>query len=137
MTGRGDQPERPEPEAAGTPALEWVVAAVGATTLAGVVGFLVWAGFAERDGTPDVVVVVETVEPVSGGHRVSFVALNQGEATAAAVRVRGEIAGPDGETSWAQIEHLPHGGERRGALIFSRAPEPGTLRLRVEGWVDP
>lgn len=121
------------------PAIEWIVAAIGALLVAGTIGYLVLHAVVRDQAPPDLRVVAEGTLALQGGYLVEFRAINAGAQAAAAVLIEGALEGPGGtiETSEATIDYLPARSERQGGLIFSHDPRAYRLRLRPKGWVDP
>jgi uncharacterized protein (TIGR02588 family) len=121
------------------PLAEWIVAAVGALLVVGIVGYLVFLAVSRDEAPPDVRVVAARVVAQQGGYVVRFRAINAGAQAAVQLLVEGQLVGSDGvtETSEATIDYLPPGAEREGGLIFSRDPREHELHLRAKGYVDP
>lgn len=113
--------------------LEWAAAALGLLlTLAALVVVLVET-FAERT-PPDIDLRVVAIAPAGAGWRVEVEASNSGRATAADLRIEGEVAG---ETAQTQIAYLPGRGTERATLGFQQDPRGGDLELAVRGWSEP
>ena len=131
--------ERDTDEARPIPVTEWVVAAIGAVLVAGVIGWLVWLATMRDERPPDVRVVEVGVVALQDGWLVKFRAANAGAQAAAELLIEGELVGPEGaiETSEATVDYLPPGSEREGGLIFSRDPRRHEVRLRAKGYVHP
>jgi uncharacterized protein (TIGR02588 family) len=121
------------------PPLEWAAGALGLALFLGSVAFLVHAGLAGREATPEIGFRVEPVRVVEGGFEVAFVVVNRGGATAAEVAVEGQLL--DGErrieTSELTFDFVPARSERRGALRFARDPRQLRLELRARSWREP
>lgn len=112
--------------------LEWAAAALGLLlTLAALVVVLVEA-FSPRT-PPDIDLRVLAIAPAGAGWRVEIEASNRGRATAADLRIEGEVAG---ETAQTQIAYLPGRGSERATLGFDHDPR-GDLELTVRGWTEP
>jgi uncharacterized protein (TIGR02588 family) len=123
-----------------TPGLEWAAAAVGGAILAAMIGYMLWTALARPEEPPELSVRIEAVRPAGESYLVEFIARNDGQTTAAAVLVSGELTpGRAGavERSEAQLDFVPKRSERRGGLIFGSDPARGTLALRVEGFSYP
>lgn len=119
---------------------EWLCAAIGAAMTLGTIGFLSYEGFSEPDGAvPRLAVAVDSVASQPSGYLVGFTARNDGEATAAAVRVVGELrrGGEVVQTSEVTLDYVPEASERAGGLIFSLDPADHTLDLRATGYARP
>ncbi|GGK54567.1 hypothetical protein [Salinarimonas ramus] len=125
------------------PRLTWpeaVSATSGLLILLGVLAVLGYDGIVGGDAPPAIEVRAEAVHETRGGHLVQIVARNEGDETAATVRVVGRLVGPDGttvETSAATFAYVPAGSERSGGLYFSADPQRYALRLDAEGYVRP
>ena len=118
---------------------EWAVAALGLALVVGGIGYM-----AHHALTTDAKVLEVTVERVSthatqGGYVVTFAARNHGNATAASLRVEGELRrGPSVmETSGATVDYLPSFSERWGGLFFREDPDRHELRLFPKGYAQP
>jgi uncharacterized protein (TIGR02588 family) len=132
-----DQPRPPAPRE--IPALEWVVAGLGALLVLGTIGYLA-AQALWRDATPpDVRLVAEPARALEDGWLVRFRALNRGGEPAAELLIEGELRGPEGsvETSEATLDYLPPGSQREGGLLFSHDPRRFELALRAKGYARP
>ena len=122
-----------------TSTVEWIVAAVSAALVLGVLGFLIYDGLRHPTTPPDVTVQVDSIREAGPGYLVLFRALNRGRATAAELVVAGELEADTGrvETSETMIDYVPGGGEQRGGLYFTRDPRRLQLRLRAHGYREP
>lgn len=125
--------------ASGTSRLEWAVASIGASMVAGLLGFMVWTGLAQGDALPDLVVSEQGRLELSGGHMVRFTVRNGGDRPAADVPVRGELLedGKSVEQREVTIDYVPGKGEQAGAIIFTRQPDGLELRLSAGGYAEP
>jgi uncharacterized protein (TIGR02588 family) len=131
--------EPPIRGAPNTSTAEWVVAAVSAALVAGVLGFLIYDGVRSPHTPPDVTVEVDSIQTAGPGYLVLFRARNSGRSTAADVVVEGELEADTGriESSETTIDYVPAEGEQRGGLYFTRDPRGLRLRLRARGYRDP
>jgi uncharacterized protein (TIGR02588 family) len=135
-------PRKPPPRrglAERTPVAEWTAAALGLVLTLAVVGYSVWEGLTGDGGPPALSVEAKTAEAVEHGHVVPLVVRNAGDATAAAVEVRGvlEQAGQVVEERRAVFAYVPGGGQAKGGLVFERDPKTFTLRVAAEGYEEP
>lgn len=130
--------EPPIQGAPNTSTAEWIVAAVSAALVIGVVGFLIYDGVRPLT-PPNVTIEVDSVRTAGLGYLVLFRARNSGRGTAADVVVEGELAADSGrvETSETTIDYVPAGGVQRGGLYFEHDPRQLRLRLRAQGYRDP
>ena len=120
--------------------LEWISAGVGLLLAAAMVGFIGWEA-ATGDGREPPALVVEPQRAVrtAGGYVVEFVARNSSEATAAAVRIEGQLkqGGESVETSEASLGYVPGRSRREGGLVFTRDPRRYRLEMRATGYELP
>jgi len=132
-----EQPCPPGPRE--IPALEWVVAGIGALLVAGTIGYLAAQALWRDTTPPDVRLVAEPAREQQGGWLVRFHAFNRGGEPAAELLIEGELRGPDGtvETSEATLDYLPPGSQRDGGLFFTGDPRRFELTLRAKGYTRP
>ncbi|MBN9022326.1 MAG: hypothetical protein J0H08_09595 [Rhizobiales bacterium] len=121
---------------------EWVAAALGAAILAGLVGFLVYAGVTRTEAPmPDIVATpAPPVRLGSGTYLMPLRVENLGHATGANVTVRGSLADAAGtvlEESATTFDFVAQHSVETGGLLFTADPRSGTLSVRVEGYADP
>lgn len=121
------------------PTLEWVVGGLGALIVAGVIGFLLYEGFAGGASPPEIHVEIKRIAPVRDGFRVQFEARNAGDEAAAQVAIEGVLSRPNAEPerSTVTLAYLPGRSERGGGLFFSADPRSGELSLRAQSYEDP
>ena len=78
------------------------------------------------------------IEAQPQGFLVPFEAVNDGDATAAAVEIVGRLRlGELTEESRVTIDYLPAASYGRGGLWFRQDPRQGELVLRAEGYLEP
>jgi len=132
----GKAPIRSAPD---TSAAEWIVAAVSALLVLGVIGFLLYEGVASPKKPPDVTIEVDSVQQAGPGFVALLRARNDGDNTAADVIIEGELMadGKPVEKSETMIDYVPAGGQQRAGLYFTRDPRSLELRLRAHGYRDP
>jgi uncharacterized protein (TIGR02588 family) len=133
---RGKPPIRGAPS---TSTAEWIVAALSALLVLGVIGFLIYDGLGSPKTPPDVRVEVDSIQQAGPGFLVLLRARNMGNNTAADVIIEGELMTDSGrvETSETVIDYVPAGGEQRAGLYFIRDPRKAKLRLRAHGYREP
>jgi uncharacterized protein (TIGR02588 family) len=121
------------------PWLEWAVGAVGALLFIAILGVLLTNALRDTGAAPSISTRVESIEPVDTGYVVKFIAMNDGELTAAQVRLEAELVTPTGERETRELtfDYLPPHSERRGGFIFQNDPRAGALRIEADGYVDP
>ncbi|MDQ4061153.1 MAG: TIGR02588 family protein [Pseudomonadota bacterium] len=122
-----------------TPWLEWVASGIGLVLATGTIGYMSWQAFRADDAPPAVVVRMERIVPGGAGYTVEIRAANRGDATAAQVRIEGELKrdGQTVETSETTFDYVPGRSERKGGLFFNQDPRPLTLELRAKGYAQP
>lgn len=125
-------------QAKAAPLLEWVTGAIGALIFCALLAVMIATGLSGADGPPSVRVTIERVQQVESGYVVEFIARNDGEGTAAAVDIVGELStGEQAEERRAHVDYLPPHSERRGGVFFETDPRQGEFTLRAEGYNDP
>ena len=136
---RKEQEKAPLRTAPHTSTAEWIVAAVSATLVLGMIGFLVYDGVASPGTPPDVTIEVDSIQQAGPGYLVIFRVRNSGRKTAADVNVEGELMADSGqvETSEITVDYVPARGQQRAGLYFTRDPRRLNLRLRAQGYREP
>lgn len=121
------------------PLIEWIAAAVGFALVAATLGFLAFRAVSEDRTPPSIVLRVESVERVASGWLVRIRALNEGERTAADVKVEGTLkrGGKVVETAETSFKFLPPRSHRSGGLYFSQDPSQLELELAPKGYESP
>ena len=122
-----------------TSTLEWIVAAVGLILVIGTIGFMIYEALTSKDAPPKFETSVERIDEINSGYRVIFKTVNEGEKTAADVRIEGELK--DGtqsvEKSETTISYAPSKSEVRGGLFFKNNPQQLQMEVRVAGYSEP
>jgi uncharacterized protein (TIGR02588 family) len=126
-------------KAPNTSTAEWIVAAVSAALVLGVLGFLIYDGVRHPSTPPDITIEIDSIQPAGPGYLVLVRARNRGRNTAADLIVEGELESDTGrvETSQTTIDYVPAGGLQRAGLYFQRDPRTLKLRLRAHGYREP
>lgn len=134
MNDRRDQQEDLPDD---TPAVEWVLAGISALLFVGGFIYLVAHGVMVGNGPADLR-IVHTLAPTDP-HRVDFTLVNMGQATAAQVRVKGQVLenGKVSEESSAVVDYAPEGSSEQGSLIFYRDIRGLEFRIAAEGFSAP
>lgn len=118
---------------------EWPAAVVSTLLVLGVVGYLLYDAVARPQTPPAVTVQADSVLKAGGQWLVRFRAENRGHATAADVKVRGELM--EGlravESSEAVLDYVPGESVRHGGLFFRADPRAYRLELRALGYQEP
>ncbi len=136
--GAGGEHGPPE-HAASASKLEWAAAAVGLVLVVGMVAFIAYYALTTEAKAPAVTVEVIGVESVADAYLARFRAKNRSSATAAALRVEGELRQGQTvvESSQATLDYLPPFSERRGGLFFQQDPRRYELRIAPKGYAEP
>lgn len=117
-----------------TPALEWITGAVGALIFLGMLGVLIANGASDPGNPPEIIATVERITQTEGGHVVAFTVRNEGDITAAQVRLVGKAGAEEREIT---LDFLPPHSERRAGLIFQSDPRAQALIIQADGYMDP
>jgi uncharacterized protein (TIGR02588 family) len=128
-----------KPRAPNTSTAEWIVAALSAALVLGVVGFLIYDGVRAPSTPPDVTIEIDSVQQAGPGYLVLFRAVNRGRSSAAEVMVEGELEADTGrvEASETTIDYVPAGGQQRAGIFFTRDHRRLRLKLRAHGYREP
>lgn len=122
-------------QAAATPALEWIAAALG---LAAILFVAVVIGrealTAEQTQLPSLEVRATRVVPNAAGFVVEFEVINHASGTAATVEIEGVLGS---ETSSATLDYVAGDASAKGGLFFRQDPRGEKLELRALGFQTP
>lgn len=120
---------RPGEAEAPPPFWEWVAAGLGLLLLLASLGYLLLDAWRGEDRPPAPVIQVLAVEAQPGRFLVRLRVSNEGKATAAGLRVEGELRRGEEvvERSEIEFQHVPGRSSREGGLFFTQ--DPRTLRL--------
>lgn len=116
---------------------EWLAAALGGLIFLGLLGF--FAREATRsEGTPDIVVRVDSVRSATAGH-IAFISARNAGGAATSVRIVGELSrnGAVVETADIMLELLGRRSTQSAGLYFSRDPAQHDLRVRPVSFLVP
>jgi uncharacterized protein (TIGR02588 family) len=117
--------------------VEWVIVALSAAAVAGVIGFLVLDVAMDSEGPPAPVVRLhpERAYEIPNGWMLPATAVNKGDRSAQALLLVAS-ATVDGETEEAEVtvDYLPGGSQAQVTFGFSAEPE-GEIDVRVSGFV--
>lgn len=118
---------------------EWIVAGVGVILVVGSFGFLGYEAFRGQTSHPDIVVQVDAILPIHAGYVVQINILNQGDATAATLKIEGVLlrGTKQIEMSETTLDYVPAHSQRKGGLFFASDPRRVTLQLRAKGYEEP
>ena len=118
-------------------ALEWTVFGISAALIAATVVILLHAHVTSAQRPP--LLVVHLGEPMArgDGFAVPLEVSNEGDTTAAGIRIEVTLSGQEGEErSEVELAFVPRGSRRRAWVAFDRFPA-GALRARVLGYEEP
>lgn len=130
----------PQPKAQTATKWEWILGVLGGLLTLGTVGFLGWEAVAQPgDALPALSVEVDSLAPQGERWVVQVRARNGGHATAASVRIVGELVSDTGvvETSDVVLDYVPESSSREAGLVFTEDPARHRLRLRATGYERP
>ncbi len=121
------------------PFWEWVCAGIGLLLLAGSIGYLLVDARASRGAIPVPVVELRDVQAQGPHFLVRIEVRNDGHATAAALRVQGELLRGEAvvESSEVELDYLPARSSRGAAMLFTQDPLTLRLVLTPRGWREP
>lgn len=122
-----------------TPALEWLVAAIGFIVVIGTLGFLLFDAVTEQDTPPQIIVEAKEIVPTQNGFLVKLEIENKGDNHASEVEVEGKLmqGEQEKETSSVAIGYAPSHSKRQGGMFFTENPKDFELKLRVLGYAKP
>lgn len=131
----GDQSLQEEPPSA----WEWLVAAIGLVLLVASIGYLTYDAVAGNGDVPVPTLRVTGIEPQGTHFLVRLQVVNAGRATAADLRVDGELR-RDGEVverSETTFDYLPGRSAREAGLFFRHDPRALELVLTARSYQQP
>ncbi|MCJ8518660.1 uncharacterized protein (TIGR02588 family) [Pseudorhizobium tarimense] len=119
--------------------LEWATGIISMLLIIGMIGWIAGEAIFQQQTSPAFRSEVVATHEVDGGFRVEFEIFNDGTSTAAAVEVRGELAGPGQPTETAEttFDYVPARSSSKGGLIFTQNPSGGVIRIRAVGYTEP
>ena len=122
-----------------TSTAEWIVAAISAALVFGVIGYLIYDGVSHPQTPPSVTVEVDSIQAAGPGYLVLLRAVNRGRTTAADVMLEGELRADTGRVEYSRttVDYVPAGGEQSAGLYFRRDPRQLRLQLRAHGYREP
>lgn len=121
------------------PLWERVVAALGLLLVLATLGFLLYEGIWGGQAPPDVNVEPQGIFESGESYLVEFKARNDGDQTAANVRITGVLV-RDGqvlEQAEVTMDYVPAGSMQAGGLYFRNDPRRGELTLGASGYQVP
>ena len=121
------------------PLSEWIVAAIGAVLVIGVIGFMVYQAVAGDTSPPNISIQTRAIHESENGFLVEVTVINQGGQTAGGLLIEGELS--DGEeaieTSQATLSYVPAQSQRSSGLFFTEDPRQHALKVRALGYETP
>lgn len=119
--------------------LEWIVGALGAVIIVGVLGVLTHEALTYHDGAPSLVTRVLDVTPTEGGYVVRFRTENRGPSTAAEVVVSATLKEGDRilEEAETTLDYVARKSSREAGVILRRDPSSGALELAATSYRKP
>lgn len=131
----GDQPLHEEPPSA----WEWLVAAIGLLLLVASIGYLAYDEVAGNGDVPVPTLRITGIEPQGKHFLVRLQVANAGRATAADLRVEGELrrGGEVVERSETEFAYLPGRSTREAGLFFRHDPRALELVLAARSYQQP
>jgi uncharacterized protein (TIGR02588 family) len=118
---------------------EWACAFIGLVLLLASVGYLLHDAFTGQEGVPAPLVRLLDVQQQDGRYLARVQVFNQGRATAAALRVQGELRRGSEvvESSELEFQHVPGKSTREGGLFFVQDPRALQLQLSARSYQKP
>lgn len=132
MAADTDRKDRKKQQGEAPPsAWEWFAAAIGLLLLLSTLGYLLVDAAAQDGDSPVPALRVTGIEQQQGRYLVRLHVENHSRATAAALRVEGELRRGNEvvERSEVEFQHVPGRSSREGGLFFTQ--DPRTLQLQV------
>jgi uncharacterized protein (TIGR02588 family) len=119
--------------------LEWLVFGISLVLVVLTFAYLLREAITTEVTPPDIVVMLGTPRPGSGGFMVPLVATNHGGQTAEDVQITVTLDLADGtsEESEILIPFLPRESKREGWATFRSDPQSGDLRVGGIGFQSP
>ena len=115
------------------------MAFLGLAAILGLVGYMAYFALTTDDSVPVITVEQVAIGRSGNSYVVVFQATSDSAATAASLRVQGELR--DGpaviETAETEIDYLPPFSRRKAGLFFQNDPARYELRLLPKGYDEP
>jgi uncharacterized protein (TIGR02588 family) len=118
---------------------EWVLAGAGLLLLLASVGYLLYYQWRSDDAPPDPAIEVVAIHQQQGRFLVRVRVRNRSHATAAALRVSGELRQGEAvvERSETEFPYLAAESSHEGGLFFTHDPRTLRLELAAESYQVP
>lgn len=118
--------------------LEWSVTIISGILVVFTLGFLAYQLIYEEQTPPSINIVLGEVSQKDGAFSVPIEALNKGTKTAENVVIEVMIEGdPEKEKAQITFAFLPGKSSAKGWVIFTKRPEPKSLKTHVIGYGTP
>ncbi|EHS51598.1 Conserved hypothetical protein CHP02588 [Rhizobium sp. PDO1-076] len=119
--------------------IEWLTGAVSSLLILAIIGWVSYEAVNGTDTPAELRVDIASIEKTGAGWRVLFDLSNSGEATAAAVEVRGTVTdrGRFVEEAAVIFDYVAARSIAHGALIFTQDPAGRDLNIRAVGFNEP
>lgn len=121
------------------PALESVLAMLGALVVLGMLSFLAFEAVVADGSGPTLSASIVRTESSDGQYVVHYEVRNDGSRTAEQVHVVGEIleGGKTLQQVSSTIAYVPTGSSRRGVLVFDSLRPGAQVRVRAASYTTP
>ncbi|QWK81391.1 TIGR02588 family protein [Ochrobactrum sp. BTU1] len=117
---------------------EWCAGAISGILIALLLGWLGYETYRYQPQEASFRLETTEITRVNDSYRVAFSVTNLSQASAAAVRVVGELDGQGGpEQAVTTFDYVASEATSRGALFFGTNPNEGSLKLSVTSYVQP
>lgn len=119
--------------------LEWIVGALGAAIVAGVLAVLIHEALTYHEGAPVLVARVVDVTPTEDSFVVRFMMENKGPSTAAEVVVEARLKDGDRvvERTETTLDYIARKSSRGAGVIFRRDPASAALEIVATSYRTP
>jgi uncharacterized protein (TIGR02588 family) len=117
--------------------IEWLLAAIAATVVMLLFGFLAVEALVKPDTTPTLMLEAESSRKVQDQTYVEVVVRNLGHSTAADVEIEGTANGDDRSPARATLDYAPAQSAAIVTLVFEGAIAIEEVAVRVVGFRAP
>ncbi len=121
------------------PLISWITASVGLLLVLGVIIFLLTKAAAKGPTVPKIHVQASTVFKDAGKHLMIISVTNNGNTTAAALVIEGELKNgtQSVEKSTVTLNYVPAGSTRKAGIYFINDPKNFVLILTPKSFEQP
>lgn len=122
-----------------TPLIEWVVGALSAVLVAGLVLYLGYEALFADDRPAQLEVAIERIDVVDNGAVVTIAVANRGDKAASAVTVNASAPDDEGNAFQKQVEFdfIAANAVERGAFLFPHSVAADDLNIEIGGYSEP